>query len=337
MQQESCSIREGLVRTAEEWTQRPLGRSAALVLGWRRGSRIEARRLNLAREMNQELRQRAQATLVQIGQRSIRSYDPAAQLEEDEVFLLTIDELPTRAKRRRPGRQPRTDADDEQEEASELVHLLSAPGDLDPIAPDMIRGQAFLFYAVVFSGRDSSIAFLKRHNPGGILKTGRVFGLFGAVVTRIEDPILVFESDFDLVVEGDELAALKPTALSRLFVDLQVAAAAVPAHIAALKTSSLNFTGDALDAIASACAKRRLLAGRLQGLIQTNHLEILTVEMVQQYVTELDEDPERFIVNGQIAVADGDVADLLDVLDQRHYRGGYDQLLRRADRNSVIS
>jgi hypothetical protein len=156
------------------------------------------------------------------------------------------------------------------------------------------------------------------------------------VVTRIEDPVLMFEQDFDLVIEGDELAALRPTALARLFVDLDVAAAAVPAHVAELGTSPLKFGGDALRIIATACTKRRLLAGRLQSLIQTNHLGSLTVEMVKEYVTGLNEEPGRYIRDGEIVVTEDDVAALLDVLDQRHYRGGYDHLLRRADRNSVI-
>jgi hypothetical protein len=326
------------MRTADEWTRIPLGRNAALVLGWRRGSRIQAGRLNLARDMDRELRERAQAALEQIGERTVRTYDPAAYLEEDEVFLLNVDELPTRPQHRASGQRPNTaERLDGQAEASDLINLLGAPGNLDPISPDTARGQTFLFYAAIFSGRAGSLAFVKRHNPGVVLKTGRVLGLFGDVVTRIEEPVLVFEPDFDLVIDGDELAALKPSALSRIFVDLDIAAAAVPAHVADLKASGLRFADTSLEVIAAACTKRRLLAGRLQGLIQAQHLSFLTVEMVRAYVTGLNEDPERFIVGDQIVVTEDGVAALLDVLDQRHYRGGYDHLLRRADRNSVIS
>lgn len=327
------------MRRAEEWVQRSLGRSSALVLGWRKATRIHAGRLNLDRAMDRELRQRAQAALAQIGARTVRTYDPAGHLEEDEVFLLTVDQLPGRPVRRRRGSQTR-DGDhneDDQVEASELIDLLRSPGHLDAIPPDSVRGQAFLFYAAIFTDRNGSIAFLKRHNAGAVLKAGRLLGLFGDVVTRIEDPVLVFEPDFDLVIDGDELAALKANALPRLFVDLEVAAAAVPAHLAELDTSGLKFASDTLDAIAAACSKRRLLAGRLQSLVQANHLPTLTVEMVRAYVVGLEEDPERFIVGDEIFVSEEDVASLLDVLDQRHYRGGYDYLLRRADRNSVIS
>ena len=301
--------------------------------------------------MDPELRQRAQATLERIGQRTARSYDPAAHLEEDEVFLLTVDQLPARRLRRRGS--PRTavvaaatDASDEQMEASELIDLLRAPGDLDPISPDDARGQTFLFYAAIFTRRDSSIALSSATTQGRCSKlrrpaaklqhTGRLLGLFGDVVTHIEDPVLVFEPDFDLVVEADELAALKPNALSRLFADLEVAAAAVPTHLKELGRSGLNITPDVLEVIASACSKRRLLAGRLQNLIDANHLPTLTVDMVRAYVVGLNENPSRFIVGDQVVVSEDDVADLLDVLDQRHYRGGYDHLLRRADRNSVI-
>ena len=297
---------------------------------------MAAGRLNLAREMDGELRQRAQGALVEVGRRVPRPYGSAAQLEEDEVFLLTIDELPTRPSRRRRGSQGTPAGADEQEEASQLVELLRSPGDLDPVSPDAARGQTFLFYAAVFSARGSSIAFVKRHNPAGVLKTGRVLGLLGDVVTRIDNPVLVFEHDFDLVVEGDEIAALSPGALARLFVDLEIAAAAVPAHIADLKAIPLQFADGALANISAACSKRRLLASRLQRLTQADHIATLTVEMVSEYIKTLKEDPKRFISAGKIDVVEDDVPIILDVLDQRHYRGGYDKLLRRADRNSLV-
>jgi hypothetical protein len=225
---------------------------------------------------------------------------------------------------------------DQQEEASHLVDLLTQPGGLDPISADNARGRTFLFYAVVFSNRTSSVAFLKRHNPGAVLKTGRLFGLLGQDVTRIDDPVLIFEPDFDLIVEGNELAALSPTALPRLFVDLELAAAAVPAHVAQLQLSNLKFSAAAVSAISTACAGRRVLAGRLQALLQTDHLSTLTLDMVREYLTSLNEDLGRVIQSGEIVVLEEDVSFLIDVLDQRHYRGGYDKLLHRADRTSVI-
>ena len=58
---------------------------------------------------------------------------------------------------------------------------------------DSARGRNFLFYAVVFTNRTDSTAFLKRHNPGSVLKTGRLFGLLGQDVTRIDEPVLQLE------------------------------------------------------------------------------------------------------------------------------------------------
>jgi hypothetical protein len=291
--------------------------------------------------MDRELRRRAEATLREIGERTVRSYDPAAQLEDDEVFLLDVDELPSRPARGRRNSAESAGDDDSRvqpSEASDLIELLNAPGDLAPISSDEARGQTFMFYAAVFSGRSTqSIAFLKRHNPGQVLKSGRILGMFGQVVTHIEAPVLVFESDFDLVIDGGELAALKSNALPRLFADVEVAAAAIPMHLAELRTSDLKFAGRTLEVIGAACAKRRLLAGRLQSLVQANHLSDLSVAMVRDYVVALEEDPNRFISGDEIVVSEEDVTDLLDVLLQLHYRGGYDRLLRRADRNSLIS
>ena len=63
--------------------RRELGQQAMLVLGWKRGRQLQAGRLKLAVTMDKELRERAQATLAQIGERRSRAYEPTAHLEDD--------------------------------------------------------------------------------------------------------------------------------------------------------------------------------------------------------------------------------------------------------------
>lgn len=333
-----CSQRLREMRSAEEWAHRPLDGNAALVLGWRTGRRLTAGRLGLARDMHTILQQRAEEALGSIAHRVSREYTPDAHLESDEAFLLTTRDLPAAPPRRRTRRAGPDPGLNDQDEASELIRCLQRPGDLDLIAPDEARGRTFLFYAVVFSTPDISIAFVKRHNAGVALKEGRIFGLLGNEVNRVEEPVLVFESDFDLIIEGEEIAALSANALPRLFADLEVAAAAVPTHVKTLTaTTRMAFSQSSLSAIETACTRRRLLALRLHRLIQAPYLQELSIPMVEGYLRELGEDTSRYITDDEVSVCEGDVASLLDILHQLHYRGGYDGRIHRADRNSIVS
>jgi hypothetical protein len=217
-------------RTREEWEHISLGRTSTLVLGWRRGAKLDAGRLALGADMDKELRFRARATLKDISGRTLHPYQHSALLEEDEVFLLTADQLPSRRKRRPRGTSSKVlDSDGTGDETSALLELLGSPLERTPIPADDVRGRSFLFYAAVFTASSAGpVAFIEYHNPGSILKAGRIFGMLGQTVTRVEDPILVFEPDFDLVIDGQQIASLTPNAIMRLFADIEVAAAAVP-------------------------------------------------------------------------------------------------------------
>ena len=86
-----------------------------------------------------------------IGQRRSRPYESSAHLEDDETFLLTVDQLPTRPPPRARGRRRieipdapghQIDPGAQQTEAadvSQLVDLLGDPGSLGRLAAYDVR------------------------------------------------------------------------------------------------------------------------------------------------------------------------------------------------------
>ena len=149
---------------------------------------------------------------------------------------------------------------------------------------------------------------------------------------------LVFARDFDLIIDDQQIASLKADAIRRVFADIEIAAAAVPALVKQLsEQTQLSLPPITRDAIAEACGRRRLLARRLQALLAQPHLTKLTPDRVKDYLTRTGQDPSRFFKGGSLVVSIEDAAYFLDVLAQAHYRGGYDDLLRRADRSSLVN
>ena len=330
-----------MARSREGWRDRTIGEYVYLVLGWRQGKRLLAGRLALSATMDTPLRQRAQNALATIGQREPRKYEPTAQLEEDEVFLLTVEELPTLLPSLQTSYLQMQNRGEEEEgehvEASAIIALLAAPGELEPLSPDNVRGKSFLFYAVVFEGPNGKpIAFVKHHNAATVAKPGRLLGLFGQTVTKIDDPVLVLERDFDLVLDGQEIAALMPSAISSIFADLEVVAAGVPTYVKQLRDLQLPLSEETCDALRSVCGKRRLLAKRLRNLLSAEYLTDLTLQDVRQYLSQTGQDPAPYIRGDEFVVAEEHISAFLEVLAQVHYLGGYDHRLRRADRSSIV-
>jgi hypothetical protein len=153
----------------------------------------------------------------------------------------------------------------------------------------------------------------------------------------VDDPVLLFAQDFDLVIDGEEIVSPQSDAIPRLFADIERAAAAAPALVKQLgDLRRLRLADEANQAIAVACGRRGLLARRLQAVLEQPHLADLTPAKMANYLRSNGEDPDRFVRDNRLVVAEEDVAEFLDVLNQAHHRGGYDQLLRRADRPSLL-
>jgi hypothetical protein len=333
---------------AEKWAGRKLGPESAIALGWRDGRGIQAGRLRLDRDIDAQLRERAGTALGEIDSRSKRDFEPSAHLEDDQVFLLTVADLPdrraARRRRRRSGQEIASDVADDpvpdidhETEVSALIEIVKSPGSLKELSADSIRNGTFLFYAVVFTGSSTRpIAFFKRHNAASVMKTGFVLGMLGETITSIQQPVLLFAPDFDLVVDGDAIAALTADAIPRLFADIEVAAATVGPNIKSLAGLPIGLPRETLGVIATACSAQRSLAKRLQDLLDLPHMKNLTAKQVRVYLVNTGQDPKRFMDGNRFNVEARDVGDFLDILQQRRYLGGYDSKLRRADRSSMV-
>lgn len=316
-----------------------LGQEVSLVVGWRQGRNLRAARVPIGTSFAMDLRAAATRTQQALGTLRRRNYEPTAHLEEDEAFAFSLDALPTRPPDRRRRNEPEEDAAP-QEQASALVNLVERPSVLDEVSADQVRTGRFLFYAATFRDPGDAgapvVAMVKGSNPGRVARSGRILGLLGDTLTRLDQPVMIFADDFDLLVSGTEIVALREGIVAKLFSDVNVVAAAVPALVERLNTSTLPLAPEALAALQEACQQRRLLARRLQVIVNQPHLATLTPADVVSYLERTGQDPSTVVREGKLVVAVADAETFLDVLDARHYRHGYDNSLRRAERSSAV-
>ena len=207
-------------------------------------------RLDLDKAIEADLRGVAAGALGEVRERSPKTYDPSAYQEADEVFLMTRSMLPPPPVLQRPRRQP--------EGVTDLLALVgTAPGLLPIIAPSDLKGRTFHFYAVVVTEKgEEPIAFVKRQTAGRVVGQGRIAAVLGQTVTKLESPVMIFSEDFDLIVDGDEIAVLRTDAVNSLFVDLDVVAAAAPQLALDLQETVDFIDDDIREAVASICRVR---------------------------------------------------------------------------------
>lgn len=322
----------------DDWAGVVIPDGTSLIVGWRSGQTLTARRIELGRDMAGELRERARATLLRIADREPRAYEATGVLEPEQAFLFTVEDLPERQRpqRARPG-ESAGDGQDKRANASAMLRILNEPGGLKSVARSDVEGRSFLFYAVIFGeGTLSAISFIKKHNAASVAKGSPLLGQLGQTLTKLEDDVLVFARDFDVVRRGSDLVSLREGAIQSLFADVNVLGAAAPLLVKDLQGFKLKFASVALKALEEACSKQRLLARHLQELLESPHIVTLTIKQVEDYLASTKQAKGAFIAGGKLTATPDTVPALLEILAQRRYRGGYDDVLRRAERSSVV-
>jgi hypothetical protein len=326
------------VRTATEWDEIGLGDGVRLLLGSRNDhGGLDAKPVELANDVADVLRDAARNALTSLGKRSPKAYSTLGDADADEFLSLTLQSTDGNDQSAEDG-PARTNLE-EILSAADIVRLsLGAFGATDFLTRDELFGGRWLFYVVVVEvvDADAPIAFVRQYNPQRGFDPGRLLGVYGDTLKRINDPVFNFDLQFDVVVAPDEVAVLKATAFQRVFADVDVVAAEVPAHVGTLQ-SALNIVVSSASTIVltASCQDRLRMAARLKKLARQPHLTLVTPQSVRAALQRHDFAPDRLGSGDEVALANlDDVRIFLDVLEKRYYEEDFTGDHMRADNAS---
>ena len=334
-----------MARSPAEWAALSVGEDVGLLLGWRPGrDRLEGRPVEIAADVRDLLRETAQESLAELGRRRRRPLSGVPALEPGEEYLSV--ELPDLRRVASTGDAdgglpeavpPDGDAD-ATEVAADLLRLIEAARrDPDYLERSQIADGHFLFHAVTGTLSDGEpAAFVRQTNPKRGLETGRFVTAYRNTLSRVDDPVLIFDEDVDLIVTPTEIAVLGLTAFDRLFADLDLAVAQVPASLdRVVEALPLELPEAVRGVIVDATRGRRSLAKQLRRLATADHLHLVTATALREKLGQHGLETHRFGTGDALELAGGgDVPILLDLLEQLYYEADFSGEHRRADRYS---
>ncbi|MGY1603101.1 hypothetical protein [Geodermatophilus sp. SYSU D00815] len=305
-----------------------------LIVGWRaeKGS-LAARRVPLDRSVVEDLRAIATDTVQLLASSEARSYEPHAKLEQrEEHFTVPITDLPTK-----PGEQADDDGDPSPATAA-LLHITSAPDELEPVSPDALEDRTYLFYGLVFDDVDSKpVVLLKKADPVRAARQGRVALLGRNVLHRADPPTLTLAHDIDIVATATHLLVLRKSAFDTILNDVRIAMQDVDTNVertaTALRTAvRLNEKAEAsLAAFAhrrpSYAVRLRLLPDRLNGIS-------VTPDEVRARLIAMGNQPGDLLDGDEFSFPQNRVPLFLDLLEGRHFDDEWTGQRMRADRMS---
>jgi hypothetical protein len=154
---------------------------------------------------------------------------------------------------------------------------------------------------------------------------------FGDRLQRIEQPLLVLDDHFDLVIGSGGLAALNQAVFEQLFRDTEVMMKRIPVYMKAL-TAALPFAEDGAERMAEQCTARPRLAKKLRALYENRLVKSgkITISDVRAEAKRQGVDPAKVIRGNKLVFDDDAPQTLLELLNEDLYTGGLSKTRYRA-------
>lgn len=288
--------------------------SLTLIVGWRKGKKLEARRVSIHKDVANELRKAATRTVTEIVARTPRDFAPEGQLEEDQCFVVLKGEV---------------DVD------AQFRSVVSKSSTLKLLNSSDVGGRAFLFYGVVIGDDlDGRTAFVRLWNLQRGAKSGRFWSIFSDTLTKIEDPVFLFDTQFDVVLAEDGIAVLRQGTFETLFRDVALIYKDLPKYVQSLD-SALPLAEDGAARLLARCTTNSRLAKKIRAIAERGHMNTVTISMVRKEIKRQKLDETKLIRKGKLVFDDVDPYTLLKLINEDLFVGGLTETPFEADRKSV--
>lgn len=288
--------------------------SFTLAVAWRSARRYVGRQVSTANDLETRLRQACADTSDLIEAWDYRPYSADSLLEEREFTVV-----------------PRTSVAAD----SSVLDLLRRAAELDHMTPgDLAQRQIGFYAAVLGDDPERRTAYVAKHNPARVGRAGRIISLGHDVLSRTEEPIFLFEPQFDLIIDPESIFVFDGPTFDLLFRDAPEVIAAVGGWVNEIVVD-LPFYGNGAATLVARCERDSRLRRRLFAIRERGHLRGLTVTDIVAEVNRLGRDPDRYVRDGALFLDDTDPAALLHLLNEDLFVGGLSRVGFQAQRKAA--
>lgn len=283
------------------FTLDPNDPTLTLLVGRRSGIHVIGGHVNVADDAREALRASADRAVEDLETKDVRQYDPDAQLEDGEYFLLDRAAV---------------------EDSMRMLAFLDGGPESPLLSPDDVAERPQLFYASLI-GQDVGrrLAFVSKSNPAKVVRSGLFMTPKHDVLTRIDDDVFLFEDRVDLIVNHDQIVVFNQPAFEQWFRDTPVLQERVRDWIGGI-TQHLPLDGDGADRLAERCRTNSRLRRVLYSIQARGHLKDVSIARIRQHVRSQGLDASRLINGGKLVFDDADPTTLLKLLNEDLFKGG---------------
>jgi hypothetical protein len=177
---------------------------------------------------------------------------------------------------------------------------------------------------------------VRKTDPHLTARPGWVISSLGEALSRIDDPVFVLESRFDVIVLPDGLAVLNATPFETLFRAAEEMSERVVTWADAI-TDHFPIAGDGESLLVDAARRSSRLAKRMRSIYDSGHLAAVTLSQLRAAAKQQGLDvASLFSKDGLVINKDTDTLTLLALLNEDLFKGGLTGTKFAADRKRAV-
>jgi hypothetical protein len=205
-----------------------------------------------------------------------------------------------------------------------MVAAIRGSGIPEPLGKEEIVDGRWSFYGLRLTDGDGDVVVVRAHAPTRGLKShGKVLTkLVGTELRPVEDPLLSFDFDGEVVVIDQKVYVLRPDQTERLFVDAEEVKRRAPETVERFaKDLGAALSEDTVLAVERVCSHNAFTARRVERLIGENILGSVTAKELREGLVDARLPTGAFATEGAISAESDLLAKaLVDITADLYYQ-----------------
>jgi len=274
---------------------------AALIVAWRSGHSAHAAVVKAGGDVIDALRGHAQESLNIIASGLGRPYNPDDEQDEDSPVL--------------------TANQDELLDTALLEQLRRGPS-LRQIGPDELRKRTLALYGLLIGDDpDSRVMFVRKGNPVSLV-TKSLVTLFVDTLTKVTEPVLAFDSTFDVVLQRSSVWILDQNNFEVLFKESEAVLARTSEWVDKLN-EVLPIAEESREWLASRLRQNSVIRRKVQSILRSSYLPKLTPDALRAKMAVHGLDADKLLEGGSLVFNQDTEKDLLLFLNEDLWTGDF--------------
>ncbi len=275
--------------------------TATLVVAWRSGRNAHGRALKAGGDVTSSLRRYAMGALNKIDSTEGRRYDPSDEQDDECSYL---------------------DTDREELLDTALLDTIFKAASLSQAIDDDLRSHSIALYALVIGNDpDKLTAFVRKGNPVQLAKKSLV-ALFDQTLTRVEKPLLAFDTFYDVIIRPSQVHILHQKNFETLFKESEAVLAKTSEWAESLG-KALPILAESVEWLSNRLRQTSVMRRRVQSILKSEYLHQLTNDVLREKMESRGLDPEKLMDGNQLILNKDTERDVLLLLNEDLWTGDF--------------